>query len=480
MEKILVVEGSVSFADRLAEMVQAIRGVGCEVASSFNVAEGILRARGDEFFCAVVDSGLPDKQDQRVLELIMEYPHIAPIVFTEKSYEQARQDFMGKAVADYVMTSRQSGNYNIEYVAYLIDRLYNNDLIKVVVVGDSPIDFAVYQRLLKIQRFQVVMVSTGEVQHCFDAHSDIKIALIDCHDDSGLDVVSSIRSLKARDDLVILCLSDKSSEQRTAHYMKSGASDFLLKPFTVEEFNCRVNQAAELIERLERLRVSNENVNRVLRMAAHDIRGPLGGIQTASTMMLTKKMDDEKRQTYLKLIVDNSSSMLALLADLLDLSAIESGVVNVEPQWCDLVEIVTSLLLVHQMAAEKKNITIDTALVDKAVGEYDPKRVRQVLDNLVSNAVKYSSLGSKVKVSMIESPDQWTIMVDDEGPGILDTDVEKLFGVFQRLGHATTAGESSAGLGLSIAKNIVRAHGGEIGYKPSDLGGSCFYVELPR
>lgn len=480
MEKVLIVESTVSFADCLVESVQKIRGVECEVAASFNAADDILKTRGHEFFCAVVDSNLPDLQGDNVLELIMRYSHIAPIVFTETSYEQARQDFMGKAVADYVMKSEQSGGYNIEYVAYLIDRLYNNYFMKVLVISDSPIEFAVYERLLKIQRFQVVNTSAVDIVECFNAHPDIKIALIDCYDDNGLEVVSVLRTLKARDDLVILCLSDKSSEQQTAHYMKSGANDFLLKPFIVEEFNCRVNLAAELIERLERLRVSNENVNRVLRMAAHDIRGPLGGIQTAASMILAKAMDGEKRKRFLELIVENSTSMLDLLSDLLDLSAIESGVVNVEREMCNLADIINGLLLVHRMAAEKKNITIDASLIEQAVGEYDPRRLRQVFDNMVSNAVKYSPLGSTVRVSMSESAGRWTINVDDEGPGISDDDVEKLFGVFQRLGHKTTAGESSAGLGLSIAKNIVQAHGGEIGYKPSGLGGSCFFVSLPR
>jgi len=112
--------------------------------------------------------------------------------------------------------------------------------------------------------------------------------------------------------------------------------------------------------------------------------------------------------------------------------------------------------------------------------EFDPTRITQVIDNLLSNAIKYSPENFQISVSIDKESDYLRVNVLDQGPGINKGDVEKLFKAFNRLGHRTTGGESSHGLGLSICLRIVEAHMGNIGYKDAPDCGSHFYFELPK
>ena len=112
--------------------------------------------------------------------------------------------------------------------------------------------------------------------------------------------------------------------------------------------------------------------------------------------------------------------------------------------------------------------------------EFDPTRMSQVIDNLLSNAIKYSPENTKVTIALEKEKDIIRFSITDEGPGIKPEDTSELFKAFKRLGHKTTGGESSHGLGLSICLKIINAHSGIINYKHTANTGSHFYFELPR
>ena len=478
--KVLVVEDMPSFSEFLVQTIVKETGFECEVAGTLEKAKAIMDQRGFEFFCAVLDLHLPDSEKDEVVDWALEYKKVAPIVFTADLNESIRELNLKKPIADYVV---KAGQYSVQYVARRVQRLYNNARLPVLVLSDSVEVGAMLTRNLQTQCFKPdIALNVDMACEWLDEHEDVAMVLLDVFDDldSGLATLRKLRARVVNRDVIITGIVDRECDSKPAYVMKSGANDFLCKPFSLEEFTCRVNQDAEMLDRMKQLQSLNEHKNRVMRMVAHDVRGPLGGIQSASSMMMGKGMQDSKRDRLLGLIEENSATMLALLEDLLDFSAIESGEITCEPERMDLVPILIRLLDVHRMAAEKKQITIESLLVESAIGEYDDKRIRQVFDNLMSNAVKYSPLGSTVRITLEDNDHWWTIRVRDEGPGIKEEDVPRLFGTFARLGNETTAGESSTGLGLAIAKNIVHAHYGIIGYEPAHGGGSVFYVQLPK
>ena len=131
--------------------------------------------------------------------------------------------------------------------------------------------------------------------------------------------------------------------------------------------------------------------------------------------------------------------------------------------------------------AEKKSQTIELDLAQNCLAELDIERMREVFENLVSNAVKYSPKGKRIQVSLMQASEETVrIAVKDEGQGLTEADKEKLFGKFQRLSARPTGGESSTGLGLSIVKQLVELHGGKVWAESEGKdNGATFFVELP-
>lgn len=215
-------------------------------------------------------------------------------------------------------------------------------------------------------------------------------------------------------------------------------------------------------------------------MAAHDLRNPIALIQGFSNLMLASPdMAKADRTRYMTIINTVSQDMGGLLNDLLDISAIESGTLRLEvrPQRLDAV-VAGRIDLLASLAANK-DITIrhDLAEVDQV--PVDEKRLAQVIDNLISNAIKYSHPGTEITVSVRAEDSHGCLAVADQGQGIPAEELDKVFGTFQRLSVRPTGDEKSHGLGLAIARKIVLAHGGRIGVESTVGEGSVFTVRLP-
>lgn len=229
------------------------------------------------------------------------------------------------------------------------------------------------------------------------------------------------------------------------------------------------------------LRTLNELKNKFLGMAAHDLRNPCGVVRGFSELILmSDNMPAEKQKLYIGYIKDASDHMLNLLSDLLDISVIESGKLTMNPSEADLGEMVAKKVHLMTMVADKKGIKIETRIVETPRRVFDADRLGQVLDNLLTNAIKFSSAGSMVTVSTFVSGHEVGFSVADQGPGISEQDQEKLFGTFQRLENRPTGGEKSTGLGLSIVKKIVQAHGGRITVDSTLGQGTTFRVFIPE
>jgi signal transduction histidine kinase len=172
--------------------------------------------------------------------------------------------------------------------------------------------------------------------------------------------------------------------------------------------------------------------------------------------------------------------MLNIINGLLAAAALEDGTVALDIATCDVTTVVRSVVSLNEASAKHKGITV---LVDSEQGctiEADVQRMQELIDNLVSNAIKYSSPGSRAWVSVVRSsPESIRISVRDEGPGLTPEDMQKLFGKFQKLSARPTGGESSTGLGLAIAKTIVELHGGRIWAESKPGCGATFFVDLP-
>jgi len=279
----------------------------------------------------------------------------------------------------------------------------------------------------------------------------------------------------------VVFITAKSEAEDILQGFEAGCVDYITKPFQQQEVCARVRTHLALRASLSHLRQINEQKNRFLGMAAHDLHSPLSGILGYTEMMMLRdpRMSPEERQSCLKLINATVQRMLSLVNDLLDLSAIERGRLELQPGQHALEELVVERVAIQQIRAELKRITIESKYPPLPRLSFDSNRMTQVLDNLLSNAVKFSPPDSRVEVSVHLLDNAVEVWVQDHGPGLSREEQAGLFGEFHKASSQPTGGEKSTGLGLAIAKKVVEAHGGRMLLESAPGRGAMFGFSLP-
>jgi signal transduction histidine kinase len=242
----------------------------------------------------------------------------------------------------------------------------------------------------------------------------------------------------------------------------------------------RRHEARILAALNQKLSALNVEKDRYVGIAAHDLRNPLSSMRGLSQLMLEMPLEPEQQREFLETISRTSDEMLGLVNDLLDVSVIESGRLELRRSEQDVTALVRQRIRHLEPHAQRKSIELHFDGDAAQSASIDPARFSQVIDNLVSNAIKFSPSGTTVKVTLRSVADRFEFSVQDQGPGISDKDKELLFRSFQKLSARPTGGEKSTGLGLAIVKRIVDAHDGSISVANAPGGGACFTVSVPR
>lgn len=223
----------------------------------------------------------------------------------------------------------------------------------------------------------------------------------------------------------------------------------------------------------------NKQKDHMIGIVAHDLRGPLGTIKMCHDIISEDVTDKETRKEFLGLIDDVVEKSLRLIDDLLDVSAIETGQLVLHKKDVPLKGFLDKVSRLNRRSAEKKGIQLELQYEGPDSWTFDPERIEQVLDNLLGNAFKYSHRATTVRLVVELDEDQLHFKIFDQGQGIREEDMSKLFTAFQKTSTLPTGSEQSNGLGLSICKRIVELHGGIIQAKSVYGEGSCFSFILP-
>lgn len=234
----------------------------------------------------------------------------------------------------------------------------------------------------------------------------------------------------------------------------------------------------------ERLRRLNSVKTEILAIVAHDLKNPLSVI-TTRTELLAKAVSlspppQAQIAAHIKSIEDSSGHLIEMIDSLLADAMAEAHEISIRRTAVNIPALMNEVVQANLPLAERKeqSLTI-TLLADLTLfGDYD--RLREAIDNLVSNAVKYTQREGKIRLELSVETNSAVITVTDNGQGLTDEDMSRLFGRFQRLSAQPTGGEASTGLGLSIVRRIVELHGGKVTAQSGGAGkGSTFTVSLP-
>lgn len=220
--------------------------------------------------------------------------------------------------------------------------------------------------------------------------------------------------------------------------------------------------------------------SRLLSTVSHELRTPLASIKGFATTLLRQDVewDEESRREFLSIIDEESDRLSELIGNLLDMSRIEAGELPVEPEPTNLRPMIEDTAAAFKMMAGEHRLEVDLP-PDLPLVMADPRRTRQVLRNLVENAVKYSPDGAEILISARPGPGELQVSVADKGIGIDAEHREHIFDRFYQVDGASTRKVGGSGLGLSISKAIVEAHGGAIWVDSQPGEGSTFHFTLP-
>lgn len=359
---------------------------------------------------------------------------------------------------------------------------------KVLVVDDDRLNRRILTGILRPEGYRLAEAASGEEALARYEEFLPDLVLLDVVM-AGIDGLATCRTLKAKYGAacapVIFITALQDTPDVVAGF-EAGGADYLPKPFRTGEVVARLRthlQNQTLLEQQKQLvaQLSSANAakNKFVGMAAHDLRNPLTSIRGLSEFLRDGPLSPDQLE-LVELIHGASQSMLDLVNELLDVATIEAGELKLDLQPSNFGGLLRGCAFLQNIHAAKKNSRI--TLPDDAgapTAAVDAAKMRQVIDNLFSNAIKYSPPGSEISVVYRRGDGTAGFAVHDQGPGIPAHEHDKLFRDFGRLSAKPTGGESSTGLGLAICRKIVEAHRGTITAENLPDGGCEFRVDLP-
>jgi signal transduction histidine kinase len=248
-----------------------------------------------------------------------------------------------------------------------------------------------------------------------------------------------------------------------------------------ESFNRMAGQlerhAAELAEQNRKLRESERLKSELVSIVSHELRTPLASVLGFTSLLLTRDVEPEDQRRYLEIIDAQGRRLSSLLNDFLDVERLEAGQLELTRELIDIKTVVGEQT--RLFAGQSSKHKLDVMLPSRPLPvRGDPDRLAQVVANLLSNAIKYSPDGGTVEVVGEQDNGIVRVSVRDQGLGIPEELQQRVFSKFFR-GNAGASGIQGSGLGLTIARSVVEAHGGQISFKSASGKGSVFWLELP-
>jgi signal transduction histidine kinase len=367
---------------------------------------------------------------------------------------------------------------------------------RILVVDDEPdVELLInqqFRRQIRAGEFTFSFARDGEqaltvLQN--DAGFDLMLLDINMPVMDGLTLLARLPELQAQVRAIIVSAYGDMPNIRAA--MNRGAFDFVLKPIDMVDLQATIRKALDNIAKLreiERRRLAAErarsNLSHFLANMSHELRTPLNAIIGLTEMMVTNaaRFGTEKAQEPLQRVNRAGTHLLGLINQVLDLSKIEAGKLELNPQTVQLASLIKDVIsTAEQLAEQNKNRLIVDAQENLGALTVDPMRLRQILLNLLSNACKFTKAGEvALRVKRVVNGGNWVeLAVSDTGIGMTAEQQAKLFAEFSQAEATTAQRFGGTGLGLAISRKLARVMGGDVTATSEPGKGSVFTIRLP-
>lgn len=385
-----------------------------------------------------------------------------------------------------------------------------NAAVAVLIVDDDEDDYVLTRDL-----FTQLSASQFTVDWCSDYVSATEAMRANSHDiylldyrlgpRTGLELLHDARAGGCEAPVILLTGQDDHDIDLRA--MAAGASDFLVKgrlePAMLERsvrYSLQQSQAtralrdarealetrvaertAELETANAQLREADRRKDQFLAILAHELRNPLAPIANAVQILSMPNLEAAE-QTWARVVIGRQVKHLTrLVDDLLDVSRINSGKINLRREWVDVVTVIERAIETSRPLIDARRHELRIAVPDEpGTIEADPMRISQVIANLLNNAAKYTDPGGVIQLSVERAPDSIRFSVADNGIGIAPDQLARVFEMFNQANSALERSQDGLGIGLALVRGLVEMHGGTVEAASAGLGhGTCFTVTLP-
>lgn len=367
---------------------------------------------------------------------------------------------------------------------------------KILVVDDEPHLLDLLVDVLSEDGYEVDGVATGTAAIHAARQTRYHVALLDYElgDMTGLALAKELR--RTNEEINVILMTAHATLDMAVKAIQADVYDYLIKPIDSNQLKRSLDNALEknrltlenkrLMETLQKTNAElvrmSEQKSRFLSIVSHDLRSPLTSIRGYAQLLLLKEaLPADQVAKFLGVIVSQSDHLAGLISDLMDIVSIEAGKLRVEKVPIVITDILASVEARMTLLAEPKKIQFRTVVegTDFPPIPLDRKRIDQVLTNLIGNAFKHTPADQRVTVTLVRKPDHFHVEVTDTGEGIPAEALPHIFEEFYQA-EAHTSKKDGLGLGLTIAREIVHAHGGHIGAASDGLGtGATFWFTLP-
>ncbi|MBD2091180.1 hybrid sensor histidine kinase/response regulator [Microcoleus sp. FACHB-1515] len=368
----------------------------------------------------------------------------------------------------------------------------------ILIVDDTPNNLRLLSSMLTQQGYEVRSAISGAValMAVRTVHPDLILLDISMPKMGGYEVCEQLKADPQTQDIPVIFLSALSEAIDKVRAFQVGGVDYITKPFQVEEVLARVeNQLtlrrmqmdlqqakAEALKALEQEKELNRLKTEFVSMISHDFRSPLTSIRGFSELLRQTlpsgkpALSPDVQARYFEKIDGAIDHMLNLLDEVLLIGSLESGKARYEPIAMDLFSFCQELVEVLQVSSDRHQLRLVCSGVSN-VGEIDPTLLRQILTNLISNAMKYSPNGGTIQFTL-DCQDGWaTFQIQDQGIGIPAANQPHLFETFYRCNNVGSI--KGTGLGLAVVKRCVETHHGSISIASTEGVGTTVTVTLP-
>ena len=354
----------------------------------------------------------------------------------------------------------------------------------ILVVDDTVENLRLLSGMLAVRGYDVRPVTSGREALEMFAQEPPDLVLLDVMmpEMNGFEVCTKLRGNPEWHGVPVIFLTALSDVGDKVKGFAAGGTDYITKPFQLEEVLARVeNQLAlrqarrQLSAQLEQLRSLERLRDDLVHMIVHDMRSPLT-VLIGRLELLKPHVANGPGKTLDTAL--RSAVALNRMADtLLDVSRLEDGKMPVHRTPCDLSKLAADVRA--SFAAVEPDRVIDLDCPEPVTATCDPGLVQRVLENLVSNGVKHTPSGGRLRIAATALPGRARLTVQDEGEGVPPEARERIFEKFGNVAARKSRSYHSAGLGLAFCKLAIQAHGGTIGVDSATPQGSLFWVELP-